>query len=181
MKCIQCGAEMVPWPLALDTSTRSDVTALVMQRQCPTDDDHDGLVDALPVPDGRHWIAWTDDDNSWHVAPACEDLAERWAEDESMHAHLAAVIDTAAMPPTALTFFCEIAGRLPSGMIAQRLLAVIEESGGVGLAAVVREGAILGLTPHLGARGVREAFEFMAKHDESPTIRAMAADRLEPE
>jgi hypothetical protein len=97
---------------------------------------------------------------------------ERWAIDDPTR--LLAILTSAELKPTALTFAAEIAGaRLPRTDIVPPLLALLHHSD-----SAVREGAIYGLAYHSGQE-IDKALHYLAENDPSPGVREAAAATLE--
>ncbi len=84
-------------------------------------------------------------------------------------ADLVALISSTALAPADLTFAAEAAGQHTEAVPA--LLELLEHD-----EAVVREGALYGLTPHVDVQGVAERLRGVARHDSSGTIREIAAE-----
>ncbi|HSN97755.1 MAG TPA: HEAT repeat domain-containing protein [Candidatus Nanopelagicales bacterium] len=115
--------------------------------------------------------------------PVAQLVASRWKEPcegafEYLAAHhprhLLRLIQGGKLEHADLTFAAEIAGRLrDEGAVQRALLPLLSHP-----EAVVREGAIYGLSRHLNA-SVRERFAELAAKDPSAAVRSAAADALD--
>ena len=104
-----------------------------------------------------------------------EDRAEHLAQHDPEV--LIAELEAATMTVHELTFAAEIAGRriVTSPRLVTALLKLLDHTN-----SVVREGAIYGLSYHLGASGVRAWLGVVAARDPSPSVRSAALEALEP-
>ena len=81
---------------------------------------------------------------------------------------LIALLSSTELAPADLTFAAEAAGQHDEAVPS--LLKLLDHEH-----AVVREGALYGLTPHVDAQGVADRLRRIARHDSSGTIREIAA------
>jgi len=112
------------------------------------------------------------EDTSGGFADPCEDAFEYLAD--GFPEGLLALIRSGRLEAADLTFAAEIAGRLPDhSAIRSALVPLLSHR-----EAVVREGAIYGLTRHIDA-AVRTTLERLAGGDPSRAVRTAAADALD--
>lgn len=83
-------------------------------------------------------------------------------------AELIALISSTSLAPEDLTFAAESAGQHAEAVPA--LLTLLDHE-----QAVVREGALYGLTPHVDVQNVAEKLREVARHDSSGAVRVVAA------
>ena len=134
---------------------RSEATRLRVdaKREGPFGGLPDEVIDALPYDSP--------------CEAAFEFLADSYPES------LLSLIERADLVPPDLTYAAEIAGRLPeSGRLVNALLALLRNR-----SAIVREGAILGLSHHLSAT-TRQELSVVAQNDPSPGVRLTAKEIL---
>lgn len=102
----------------------------------------------------------------------CENEFTRLASDDP-HG-LAAWIAEGSLEPTMLTFAAEHMGRASDrALVLRSLLPLLDHE-----KPYVREGALIGLGPHLGA-DLRDRYERLAAEDPCDVLRSMAAGYLE--
>lgn len=116
-------------------------------------------------------------------APLAYAVAERWREPceaafefivERRPEQLAELIVSGALGPADLTFAAEILGRCSDGPLVRQVLVPLLHA----QEAVVREGAIYGLSPHLDTATVQE-LRRAAAQDPSAAVRSAVQDALE--
>lgn len=106
-------------------------------------------------------------------APPSEAWFEQLAETEPLE--LLHLLSSSRLEPAHLSFAAEIAGRIPNAALVTELLIPLLANEH----AIVREGAIYGLAPHLTqSTRTREALDTISVNDPSPGVRTAAAEVL---
>ena len=102
-----------------------------------------------------------------------ESLFERWAINEPTR--LLEAMQSGELRPTLLTYAAEIAGkRLGSSTVVAILLSLLTHD-----AAIVREGAVYGLSYHTTFMEVVDVLRRVATEDPSPGVRSAASDVIQ--